>query len=495
MPYFNKIEWEFLKNSKEYDLSSNHYELNISIPNCNKLKIKRDEQYNIIGLFSGECFNVDEVEFVRELFRSNSPPKFQVSSNSNILTFSCSSMIKLTFDVKKNYEFTFYIKNLNNQSHNFNKEEISWTTEWYVNGSSEKAFKRATEYIKKDFYVKNRLDLNSENFNYQNSSNFTDKISSIVRDYLFIEPTNCSSFIIGKVPERFGPNWSNCIGIEYQKQFGFPSQNDMKKIHEILSFFFGRLLIKVGETSFDKNGWPLNEISIEPNISPITNLKIISGLNDLCPIKYDLPLFNNCIEQDLKLLLDNYICMDENFSNVFKLLFDSMLTSTDSAIVIIAGALDFLVDYWLSNKKTEFLSKEEYNNIVKAELKSINEKLDEYPQLLNKINNAYKKSGTSRYDDFFEDIGIEVGKVEKKAMDYRNIIAHGHKMKPETEIKLIFLTYVYMTLLNRCILKILGFTGNYNDLCFNENRNINLKIPEEKLKEIKNMANEYINEN
>ena len=46
MPYFNKIEWEFLKNSKEYDLSSNHYELNISIPNCNKLK----EMNNIISL-------------------------------------------------------------------------------------------------------------------------------------------------------------------------------------------------------------------------------------------------------------------------------------------------------------------------------------------------------------------------------------------------------------------------------------------------------------
>jgi hypothetical protein len=63
---------------------------------------------------------------------------------------------------------------------------------------------------------------------------------------------------------------------------------------------------------------------------------------------------------------------------------------------------------------------------------------------------------------FFEELGLPVGAGEDAVVRSRNISAHGGKSdRPHQD--LVMLGTGYRTLLNRVILKVLGFKGEYID--------------------------------
>lgn len=66
-----------------------------------------------------------------------------------------------------------------------------------------------------------------------------------ILDSLFLE-LNDYSILLQEVPQKFGPDWSKNLGIEYQKELNIPPQDIRKKIVEIISFLLGRFLIKIG---------------------------------------------------------------------------------------------------------------------------------------------------------------------------------------------------------------------------------------------------------
>ena len=150
------------------------------------------------------------------------------------------------------------------------------------------------------------------------------------------------------------------------------------------------------------------------------------------------------------------------------------------------GALDYLITQ-LRKKydiNDEYLSEDEFNEIVGEELEEINKKLSEYPKLLNSLNNSYKKKGTSNFDEVFNTLNLNIGELENHAIRYRHIPAHGQKMKQKTKDKFPILVAVYRTLLNRCILKSLNYNNDYYDVVSNCNRPIEESIPEENFNKI-----------
>jgi hypothetical protein len=69
---------------------------------------------------------------------------------------------------------------------------------------------------------------------------------------------------------------------------------------------------------------------------------------------------------------------------------------------------------------------------------------------------------SERFEAFFEELGIPVGVGEDAVVRSRNISAHGGKSdRPHQD--LVMLGAGYRTLLNRVILKVLGFKGEYVD--------------------------------
>ena len=192
------------------------------------------------------------------------------------------------------------------------------------------------------------------------------------------------------------------------------------------------------------------------------------------------------IEKDIALLVDEYINSNVDYNNVFNYLRNSIVLPPQSEIVLLGGALDYLITqlrkkYDINN---EYLSEEEFEELIGEELEKINEKLSKYPKLLNNLNNSYKKKGTSNFDEVFNKLDLEIGEIEDNAIRYRHIPAHGQKMKQKTKIKFPILVAVYRTLLNRCILKSLNYNGDYFDVVSQCNRPINESIPEEMFNKI-----------
>lgn len=129
-----------------------------------------------------------------------------------------------------------------------------------------------------------------------------------------------------------------------------------------------------------------------------------------------------------------------------------------------------------------------------AEIIMIGASLDELSKRWLKLNskNTKNMSGRKKVNLFLKELSIEIGESEEKARDYRNIPAHGQEINPEKLSKLIYLTKIYRTLLNRIIFKILKQKYYYN-IISGEILDINEKIPEEDFKKNMEEIKKYYN--
>lgn len=470
--YYEDIEWEMLKHPLEFYVNDS-YNLTENEINIIKVSFERNEEYDIIGKFDGSI-SIEEIDKLEKYNDIDFNKIFTIESDYEKITFKYERRIYIE-KVGQNYTITFYVTNLEKEVSS--PQETSWISEWYLNGPHMR-FNRVTEYVNNEEYTKKRMigfkPIIEQKFDFQKN------VMSTIKNYLYISPENCSQFIISKVPSEFNPKWSNNISIEYYDKFGFPDDKSKQIILEILSFIFGRYLIKVGESRFDENGYCISEKSISPDIPFLINIKHICNDYDRPPIDYkDSQKDKHQIEKDISLLIDEFSNSNVDYNNVFNYLRNSSLVPPQSEIVLLGGALDYLMDQLMKEYDIidEYLSEEEFNNLVGDELDKINEKLGDYQKLLNNLNKSYKKKGTGKFDEVFNKLNLEMGEIEEDAIGYRHIPAHGHRMKQKTMNKFPIQVAIYRTILNRCILKSLNYNDDYYDIISNCNRPIEESIP------------------
>ena len=323
-----------------------------------------------------------------------------------------------------------------------------------------------------------KKNIKTEDFNEQLTSFKDYPKESYSKDYLFIEfklEEKPIYFLIHKVPNEYGPDWSHNIGIEYRDEWGIPELKERQKISEIVSFIFGRQLIKIGQTIFDKKGCPLKKIALSPNLAPETNIITLCQVIDLTPIR----LNQNSIETPLSKLIPEYLSLREdlNLHEALERYWISQLLPTEAGIIVIAAALELLKTSWYkspnhSKIKGIYMPKKQYDDLLHADFNAIQEKLEEVyfgentdfsERILKKIKNSYQMGGNEGLNFFFKDIGLPTGEIEKNAIISRNKPAHGHILKEKAVDELSEMTNAYRVLVNRTILKILGFEGDYVD--------------------------------
>lgn len=463
-----------LKNSLDVT-AKGFYNLMDNEINILTITFERNEKYDIIGKFSG-IIPIDKKDKLEKFNNTDFNKIFTIESEYDNIIFKYERTIRVE-RIGLNYTITFYVTDIERKVNS--PPETSWISEWYLNGPN-MSFNRVTEYVKNEGYTKKRLigtaPVIVQDFN------FPENVKSVLKNYLCIMPENCPNFIISETPSEFNPKWSNKISIEYYDNFGFPDDKSKQIIFEILSFIFGRHLIKIGESGFDKNGYCTFEKSVSPDMPFLIDIKHVCSDYDRPPIDYTNSQKDKYkIEKDIALLIDEYINSNIDYNNVFNYLRNSIVLPPQSEIVLLGGALDYLITQ-LRKKydiNDEYLSEEEFEKFIGKELEKINEKLSEYPKLLNNLNKSYKKKGTSNFDEVFNKLDLEIGEIEDNAIRYRHIPAHGQKMKQKTKIKFPILVAVYRTLLNRCILKSLNYADDYFDVVSQCNRPINESIPEE----------------
>jgi len=273
------------------------------------------------------------------------------------------------------------------------------------------------------------------------------------------------SFLISEIPEIviIGSKMKG-ICLEFRNYTGSIDNELINGIQEFVSFLFGNELYYWGNSIVNDNKL------LEANL---LSLSEIIAVNVMPPIKFnrkyqwgDLShLLNKYLPEYLlkrkKLALNTAI---SRFQMAKTLPLGSNLPILSSAVEIIAGAY-----MELSNTiTTEYLSEKEYNNLIKDEILQIKEKLmniEGGEKIISKIENAFRKGVNEKMNSFLQSIGIEIGKLEKDAINLRNKMAHSSR-DYSIEEKIhddIVLSRAYEVLFNRIVLKLLNYNDYYID--------------------------------
>lgn len=442
----------------------------IPFETVDELKISRDSDYKI------------NVSCVGHSNRGNTKAIVPVKSSDN-LPGTMVSEGKIHICLFKDYHidlshcyFNGYVSGLEKTDYKLkcyhvegciDASEISAVKEWVING--EKNYlsycgNAGLEYRGKDSIVGKHGDLT-----------FPKKKTMEDRAYfgrLIHIKYKDTAFDIHFLSDDYGPTWSTNISIAYFQEYGrIPGLKEREIIRDYLSFFTGKKLLYIGETSYDKYGNQCGFVMENPRTYGF-DIKKICGDSGRTPINVRFNSGNDYIS-----VLQKYI---EPFLYIYeKLDLYSLLTSYWYAkeiakpfdLPILSGALERLIKKWFKecelNPDILLMEKKDYSNRIKPIINLIDKQFegsDYLDRMKRSFSGLNKMSVGEQLEHFFKKIELNIRKSEKEAIRARNIPAHGAFGVKEEDYELFIKhSQVYETLINRIILKLINYEGAYID--------------------------------
>lgn len=485
--YFAYLEWEFL----EEPIITRKINPTKKLPKGDKeIKIFRDDQYKLCGLIRGKEDN--SFFFGRDIGKpGESVDQFNISGSENggYIKYSiqhCYLRELRAFNKGKDTSWEVDINMFSINRKYKNENEFNTSINWYINGPSKYIFCHSTKRDSTITYFRERFSEKDKTFNSLKSKDMI--IHSTDIDFIKIDVLEYP-FLIIYVPKKYGPIWSNNIGIEYCKNWGkIPDEEERKIISELCSYIFGRQLLYVGHSIFDNENCLIEEYACNPWGNYPRSL---CSLPDMPPIRIDKPICGSKSENLINQLLPSYFTYREpyNLKNALWFFWFAQSMPVDASLSLYFSALEAIMNGWFksdkSKSKGKFLKEKEFKSIFKEELESIKKKLenkekeikDKFNSFEEKINIDFIYNGIrkrlqfindmgvmDRFNQFFNEINLKVGNKEWDAIRARHSIAHGRASTKDEDIDKFFThSMIFVTLLNKVILKLLGYSGDYID--------------------------------
>lgn len=470
------VAWEGLHN-KLWIRKEKNIEINLS-NDINNIELFRDYDYTIKGIIKSVS-KINPYEDMKPPGSFLPPFDFEINDYKSNLSYELKNcFIKNSlFDKhsysEKNTEISIgNIKKIYN-----NKLNPVWRIEWFLNGPKNNIFaKYMQRELKKEYLSQSEIQFENEIcdsgcFSFQIYNN-SKKINIIVHS----------------VPHPIEPLWSSKIGVAYKIEDKFPKFEEREAISEILGFIIGRELINVGYSDFDTSEQIVEDYFRSPEVRYPLDIRKISDTPDSPPVK-----INDHIKDNLFNLIPKYLELREelNLNYLLYRYWTAQLLVVEAGIPIFGAALEDLVKRYKKTSESkyneEYVSKKEYKHQLNQELKNIKEKLKHFEynnkiknpaeKIYNNVSTAYQMSGTDKIKLFFDEISLDIGEIENKAIIARHRFAHGEHIKTDKQFENeIHCSEAYKTLFNRILLKLLGFEGKYIDY-------YTLKFPEKPLDE------------
>jgi hypothetical protein len=468
LPY---LEWELMDKT----ISITNVDDQENLPKGNKrIEIVRDEDYNLKAVLYFE---------ERDFFRH----KREAEAGTVVSTFAISGS-----DFEKIHHYTLescYIDGWKTQTDyttgktlataNIGLQGLRTKTidreparlcEWCLNGPYDHIFSRVTDRKLLSTHIRNRLKKGEGELD---SAEIPGESSSRGVDFLVVK-TGSLQFMVGKVPTGFGPSWSSNVGIEYKKAWGpIPDESLREKIADVCSFVFGRQLLNIGYTLYDKENYVIETYAH----SPIGNeAKSNCGKPDNPPIAIRSIPPNHRTEEVIAQLLPEYIQHREDFRLKEALwnLWISDQMPVGPNIPVLASALESIIKGWFASASSKsqgcFMSQSEFEELLKPEFSGIKNKLNsklgekEVSKIINTVIHSNSFGPTERYRAFFKEIKLNLTKLEDEAIRERHKFTHGDAIFDNENWALIaHRKAAFETLLNKVILRVLSYSEDFID--------------------------------
>jgi hypothetical protein len=343
--------------------------------------------------------------------------------------------------------------------------EPLWQTDWYLNGPQDSVFTRATKFTGATRYVRKR------------DSGSPVAIDgpiheSITRDHIHVATPELE-FVVHAVPSGLGPGWSQQLGIEYRKDgdHPIPPENTRRAIEEIVSFVLGRRLMRVGFTSFNAEGWPIETESVNP---------LGGNIREVCASPDNSPFpINVCVgepfdvESLLADLLPKYLALRDELQLRAALwqYWSANEAPLGVNLVFYGAGLELLKTAWYRSTRTKtrgsYMEKASFDALlaqVMNQAESVLVGVTYGDRILRRMRGSYNMGSNEQVENFFDEIGLVLGEVEQAARKARNGPAHGGVV--QTNEELLCLTrhrIAYKVLFERTFLRLLGYAGSYVD--------------------------------
>lgn len=269
------------------------------------------------------------------------------------------------------------------------------------------------------------------------------------------------------------------FAIEYRKEFGeIPNEEERDSIAELISFLFGRHLIKVGETSF-LGGTKKEAMS---RYLRTTNVSLECKSNTR-PTIWDGEEDRKHFKSSLEKLLPVYLEKRKEYKLDLALnrYWTANYLPMGICLPIISSGLESIMNGWFKSQKSEskgaYLPKDEYEKVIEPLLEDLKETLDEnqfIDRIVNKIEKAYLMGANEKFEVFFGEIELPYGERERECIKKRNAFTHGSKGTDDLEIYKN--TNTFFILFTRVLLILLGYEEEYIDYTI-------IGFPKKKVKE------------
>ena len=464
MPYYNEIEWENLQEEKRFTSGKWNFEFPFEMPKIKHVLIKRDESYNILINIECEMNRKLPNEIKENLYTNKIRGKY--SSEGYVLK-NCHLFEQITSVENSHGIFTLKLTVTSILFDSGVNSEVAWIKEWYLNGPhNHRIFHRTTTFSKKEIYNK---ELHNPVPELQTVKPFkieTNHVSSTHRNYMFCKLNDDENIIISLVPDEMKPDWSDNICLQYSSKKHMDDINLRRDIENIISFIFGRKLIKIAESHYDINGNKIKETMIDPFINNNLDIKNICESSDNFPIPiYDYS--RDSSESIMTNMINSFISKKEtlDFTSMFINYWSSTFLPSESRIILLAASLESLMNKWFdsinSKRSTVIIEKSKYKQLIKDIRPVFLETFEGHTQIINNFNQLNILSINKSIELFFEEINLEMGDIEKNALYSRNDPVHGNDIDHDTFSDLMIYVEIYRIILNRVILKLLDYNGDY----------------------------------
>jgi hypothetical protein len=346
-----------------------------------------------------------------------------------------------------------------------NRNEGSRLTEWCLNGPRQDVFRRVTNRKLSTVFSRMRLAAKDDKID---SIEVSREGSDDGVDFVSIKAGDLQ-FLVAKAPKEVGPSWSSNIGIEYHKEWGrIPDVDEREKIEELCSFVFGRQFLSVGYTIYDRDN---NVVEGYANNPWGQDARWYCSKQDKSPVRIDHFGGAN-VEDIIARLLPKYHELREplRLKEALWLYWASRHVPIGTNLPILAAALESMMNGWYDNRSKSqalYMKKEEFESLLKEDIEAMKRKLESKPngdKILTNILRAYSLGITERYRTFFPEIVLSIDANEWKAIEARHKTVHGHMIFDKTDWKqMIQHVNTFETLLNKVLLRLLGYSGTYID--------------------------------